>query len=257
MAESNRVPIPSASGLGGVADIIQLLGGQKTSTKSGADTGALVTLLQQLQGQDFTAQLQSIFQQAGGQIPGLQAAYGNAVGARSGGNSSVQTALNKLLTDVTLRGQQQIAQLQQGNQQIQANVAGNIAGATKTSQTQQGTNLGRAGGSLLALQLVSQLAKSDLLKKITGGLGGAGAGASIAAGDYSMDPVDYSFGGMGLGSSGSGFSLPDAPSGGFGDYGLGTADFGLNDSGSLALGDTGGEVNFFDDLGSTVASWFD
>ena len=66
----------------------QALFGGQTTTVSPGNIAPLEQVLAQLQGQDFTALLQSIFQQAAGQIPGLQAAYGNAMGARSGGNSA-------------------------------------------------------------------------------------------------------------------------------------------------------------------------
>jgi len=82
------------------AQLLQLLGGTKTTTSPG-DISALQSTLGQLQGTDYEAMLKAIFQQAGGQIPGIQQALGNAIGARSGGNSAVQAALQKLLAQTS------------------------------------------------------------------------------------------------------------------------------------------------------------
>jgi hypothetical protein len=125
-------------------------------------------VLGQLQGADYSAMLQTIFQQAGGQIPGLQIALGNAIGARSGGNSSVAAALQRLLQQTTIAGQEQIArqQLQNQQQQVQAGTA--IAQATKgTQQTeQQGTNVARGATSLAQAAALTQLLGAVL--KLTG-----------------------------------------------------------------------------------------
>ena len=133
-----------------------LFGGQTTTTNPG-NIAPLQQVLAGLQAQDFNALLQSIFQQAGGQIPGLQAAYGNAMGARSGGNSAVQAALNELLKQTTLAGQQQIAQQQAQNFQTQGQAAANIAQATRGTQTTQGADLGSIAKNLLLLQGLSML----------------------------------------------------------------------------------------------------
>ena len=133
-----------------------LFGGQTTTTNPG-NINPLQQVLAQLQGQDFNALLQSIFQQAGGQIPGLQAAYGNAMGARSGGNSAVQAALNELLKQTTLAGQGQVANQQAQNLQTQGQAAANIAQATRGTQTTQGADLGGIAKNLLLLQGLSML----------------------------------------------------------------------------------------------------
>ena len=149
----------------------QALFGGTTQTVSPGNIAQLEQVLAQLQGQDFTALLQSIFQQAAGQIPGLQAAYGNAMGARSGGNSAVQAALNELLKQTTLAGQQQIASQQAQNFQTQGQAAANIAQATRGTQTTQGADLGGIAKNLLLLQGLSMLTGksgplSDMMDKV-------------------------------------------------------------------------------------------
>lgn len=148
--------LPQAADPLGAALGQALFGGATTTTNPG-NIAPLEQVLAQLQGQDFNALLQSIFQQAGGQIPGLQAAYGNAMGARSGGNSAVQAALNELLKQTTLAGQQQIASQQAQNFQTQGQAAANIAQATRGTQTTQGADLGGIAKNLLLLQGLSML----------------------------------------------------------------------------------------------------
>ena len=148
--------LPQAADPLGAALGQALFGGATTTTNPG-NIAPLQQVLAQLQAQDFNALLQSIFQQAGGQIPGLQAAYGNAMGARSGGNSAVQAALNELLKQTALAGQQQIAQQQAQNFQTQGQAAANIAQATRGTQTTQGADLGGIAKNLLLLQGLSML----------------------------------------------------------------------------------------------------
>lgn len=148
--------LPQAADPLGAALGQALFGGATTTTNPG-NIAPLQQVLAQLQGQDFNALLQSIFQQAGGQIPGLQAAYGNAIGARSGGNSAVQAALNELLKQTTLAGQQQVASQQAQNFQTQGQAAANIAQATRGTQTTQGADLGGIAKNLLLLQGLSML----------------------------------------------------------------------------------------------------
>jgi len=95
MAGPEKLPEP-VSLEAQIASLLQLLGGTKTTTSPG-DTTALQGTLAGLKGADYEAMLKAIFQQAGGQIPGLQQALGNAVGARSGGNSAVQAALRLVI----------------------------------------------------------------------------------------------------------------------------------------------------------------
>lgn len=196
MADSKRVS-ETGSGLGAVSEILNLFGNQTKQTST-ADTSGLKTLLGQLQGgQDPTALLQSIFQQAAGQIPGLQAAFANSVGARSGGNSSVNAALQKLLQQTTLAGQQQISQQQQQNQNLQANVAGKIADSTRTVTGSQSPNLGAAGKGLAIMQLLGKSGATDKIRGLfTGGAGaagGAGSGVTGATLDFGGTP-SFDFG---------------------------------------------------------------
>lgn len=174
------------------AALAQLLGGTKTtSTTNPGDTAALQAALGQLQGADYQAMLQSIFQQAAGQIPGIQAALGNAVGARSGGNSAVSAALQKLLQQTTIGAQDQIAKQQLANLQTQVQAGQAVAGATKGTQTteQKGTNIGQgvgtaakltAGAAALQslLKLTGQGTVQDAIKSLTGGSTAAPAGAT-------------------------------------------------------------------------------
>lgn len=179
-----------------IASLLQLMGGtQTTQTTNPGDTAALQNVLGQLQGADYNAMLQSIFQQAGGQIPGLQQALGNAIGARSGNNSAVQAALSKLLQQTSVAAQDQIAKQQLTNQQTQVQAGQAVANATKGTQStqQQGTNL-KAGATNLAkgtalLQLLSAATKAtgtntiqDAVKSIFG------AGTAAPAGGF-MGPV--------------------------------------------------------------------
>lgn len=140
--------VPQQSGVTPLVQLADLFGGQRSTTRTGADTGAIKTLLTQLQSKDYGSQLQSILQAVAGQTPGLQARYANAVGARSGSNAPVAAALDKLMVDASLKGQQQIAQLENQNAATQASLANSLAQATRSSTTQAGTNLGRATAGL-------------------------------------------------------------------------------------------------------------
>ena len=148
--------LPQAADPLGAALGQALFGGTTTTTNPG-NIAPLQQVLAGLQAQDFNALLQSVFQQAGGQIPGLQAAYGNAMGARSGGNSAVQAALNELLKQTTIGAQQLIAGQQAQNFQTQGQAAANIAQATRGTQTTQGADLGGIAKNLLLLQGLSML----------------------------------------------------------------------------------------------------
>lgn len=182
---------PAAGGVAEVGNLLQMLGGTKetsTSTQSPADIAGLQALMAQLQGADYNAQLQSIFQAAGGAIPGLQSAYGRAVGARSSNNTAVQAALNELLKATTIEAQGKIANQQLQNQQIQAQAGQAVAQATKgTTQTQttkQGTNIPKAAGSLAVLEALARLSSNktvqDMVGKVTGGVVGTAPAAAAA-----------------------------------------------------------------------------
>jgi hypothetical protein len=182
---------PAPGGVAEVGNLLQMLGGTKetsTSTQSPADIAGLQALMAQLQGADYNAQLQSIFQTAAGAIPGLQSAYGRAVGARSSNNTAVQAALNELLKATTVEAQGKIANQQLQNQQIQAQAGQAVAQATKgTTQTQttkQGTNVPKAAGSLAVLEALARLSSNktvqDMVGKVTGGVVGTAPAAAAA-----------------------------------------------------------------------------
>ena len=163
---SGTTTVPQAAdAMSQLASMLQLAGGT-VRTQNAGEIGDLQAVLAGLRAQDPNAQLASIFQQASGQIPGLQSALSNAIGARSGGNSAVSAALQKLLQQTTLAGQQQIAQQQQQNFQTQAQAASAVAQATKGTRETSGVNQGEAAKNLAILQLLS---KSGILKEL--GLG--------------------------------------------------------------------------------------
>lgn len=165
---TEKLPAPAGI-VGQGADLLQLLGGTKTTSSPG-DTTALQKTFADLQGTDYEAMLKAIFQQAGGQIPGIQQAMGNAIGARSGGNSAVQAALQKLLAQTSTGAMDQVAKLQAQNFATQANVGGNIASATKGTTSKTGTDVGGGlskGAQLLAiLQATKALGINDQVKKM-------------------------------------------------------------------------------------------
>lgn len=195
-------PITLGSGnqLEAIAKLLPtLFGSKETVSTNPGDTTALQQLITQLQGTDYNKTLQTIFQQAGGQIPGLQAAFSNAVGARSGNNSAVSAALQKLMMETTLAGQKQIADQQLQNQQIQANAGGSIATATKGTQRTDKTQ--GVGGQLAGLIGLIQAAKMATGSKDLDELGRKfGLGGSRSAGG-DVVPVSGPTGGVPMGGA--------------------------------------------------------
>lgn len=175
----------AANPLAGVAALLQTLGGtRQTQTSNPGDITALQQVFANGQNFDPNALLQAIFQQAGGQIPGYQRALGNAIGARSGNNSAVSAALQKLLMQTSLAGQQQVSNQILQNQQQQGNVAANIANATKgtTQTTKSGTDLGKVAKLLAAWQIAGQTGLIDGIGKTLGiNTGGTGASTGTAS----------------------------------------------------------------------------
>lgn len=118
-------------------------GGGGTTTMTGysspGDITALQALLGELGGANYQQVLESIFQQAGGKIPGFMGALQNSVGARSGNNSAVAAMLQKLLSETALQGQAQMADLGLRNASLRGNLAANIAQATKGTHQSQTT----------------------------------------------------------------------------------------------------------------------
>ena len=199
MAE--KVPAGQVS-LGDLAALAATVGGTRGSqvtTTSPGDITALQQALAGLQGADYNALLQSIFQKAGAEIPGLQAATGRAVGARTYNNSAAQMAMQELLKATTLAAQEKIVAQQLQNQQAQVQAGQAIAQATKgTTQAtteKKGLDLGRTAAILALMQGLGKLQGMDFSKMFAGGTGaGAMAGgisspAAAAAPTVTMAPA--------------------------------------------------------------------
>lgn len=168
--------------------MLTALGGTRATTNAG-DTGALRQLLAQLQGADYQSVLDSVFQQSAAKVPQIQTGLANALGARSGNNSAVATALMNLQKDTAIAGAQAVNQAQLQNQQIQQNAAGNIAQATRGTVQKSGTNLGQAATILAAL---SGLKKSGLLQDLglTGQSSAPAPAASQPAPVFTVPPLN-------------------------------------------------------------------
>ena len=151
-----RTAVAAPDPLAGLSSLATTLGGTKTTTNAG-NTDALQQALAGLRGQDGQALLQSIFQQASAQMPGLQSSMGRAIGARTRSNSPLAAALQQLLAQTTLTGQEQLAKQQAQNFQTQVQAGTGIAQATKGTTQQQGANLGQAGKTLAILAGLNKL----------------------------------------------------------------------------------------------------
>ncbi len=195
----DKVAAPT-SGTQDVSAILQMLGGtagKSTTTQNPGDTAALQNVIGQLQGADYNALLQSIFQAAGGAIPGLQAAYGRSVGARSSNNAPVQAALNELLKQTTLAAQDKIVTQGLQNQQLQVQAGQGVAQATKgtteTKTAKEGTNVPKAAGTLAVLEALARLAGNktvqDMVGKVTGGIVAPAATAGTATAPAAAAPI--------------------------------------------------------------------
>jgi len=155
-----------------------LSGGGETVTTSPGDTAALQQLLAQMRGVNPADQLAAIFQQAQGAIPKFQAAYSNAVGARSGKNSAIAASLQDLLKATTIAAQNNFAQQQNQNFATQAQAGNAIANATKeqTKATKANTMTGSSLGDIAALigllkagtQLTGTKTVGEMFDKVTG-----------------------------------------------------------------------------------------
>jgi hypothetical protein len=283
-AATGRTAVPNAADpLGGLASLAEMLGGTKTTTNAG-DVTALKQALAGLQGQDSEALLKSIFQQASQQVPNLQSSMGRAIGARSGNNSALATALQNLLKDTTIAGQDQLVKQQLANLQAQTQAGTAIAQATKGTTQQQGTNVGQAGKTLAILAGLNKLLGKngsnlqDTAKSLFGGITGTAEPTSAPAGNLqgagtvgnvgAMAPANYSLSSavapLAIGSSftGADYSLPttnisseglQVPTQSSGntnyDFGQGydfTADYGFSSGG----GSPGLAVPTFTDTGS-------
>lgn len=250
--------VPATTGDGGLGNLIQLLqlsgrgtggtatqtqtqstpgssetqtqstsGGTDVTTMNPGDDSFLRALFGEMQGTDYQGLLQSIFQQASGQIPGFQAAFGNAVGARSGKNSAVAGMLQRLLQQTTIQGQAQVSDQMLRNQATRSNIGSAIAQNTRGTrvetrrapqvmttrretpprevQTVTNTTTPKAPnqlGDLLLLGLLGQGAKGikGMFGEKTGGADGAAApvttevnpNAGIAAsGEAGINGLDF------------------------------------------------------------------
>lgn len=160
--------------------ILGLLGGGgQTQTVTPTNTAPLQGVLSNLQGVDYNPMLQSIFQQAADQIPGMQSAYGRAVGARSSGNAPMQAALQELLKQTTLAGQQQIATQQNQNLQTQTQAATALKGTQQ--KTAQQSQLGQLAAILGLAQAATKLGGYKTVQEMIGDLTGTGTSASATA----------------------------------------------------------------------------
>jgi hypothetical protein len=112
-------------------------GNQSTVTSNTADIAGLQSLFN-VQSKGVTGDmLAAIFQEGAKQAPGLQAAFGNAMGARVQNNDPIATALG----DLTSRLTSDAAKLNQTMLADAGNTAGRIAEATKqTTSNQAGQN---------------------------------------------------------------------------------------------------------------------
>lgn len=169
--------------MAGINAMLTTLGGTKTTTNAG-NTAALEKVIADMQGQNPAAMLQSIFQAAGAQIPGIQSAMGRSVGARSGSNSAVNATLQKLLSQTTITAQDQLVKQQLANLQAQVAPAQTIAQTTQGTTKSTGTDLGEATKNLAILQLLS---KSGILEKF--GLGEAAKTVTGAAPVQTTGPM--------------------------------------------------------------------
>lgn len=274
MADAKRVPA-SGTGLDAISGLLELVGTQNKTTGT-AKTGPLEELLRTLMApQDGTAQLESIFQQAAGQIPKFSAAFANAVGARTGGNSAVQAALSDLLSQTTLAGQKQLAEQDLQRQQVAANAAGNLAQATRGTTTSTNPNYGNAGKLLGGLQIAGKLGLTDKIKenllggKLTDVAGGAGPDLSgtIFSPNFSFS-TDSALSNLGSSIADSGPSIFSSGLDFSPVFSDGFFDFASNAASSIApdiasqvgssFGDSFGDSfsGFFSDLGKGIAGIF-
>lgn len=184
---TDKVQVPNE--LGQLQALMSLIGGGgQTQTATTTNTAPLQNVLSQLQGVDYNAMLQGIFQQAAGQIPGLQSAYGRAVGARSSGNAPIQAALQSLLQQTTLEGQKQIAAQQNQNLATQAQAASAMTGKKQT--TTQNSQLGQLAAILGLAQAATKLGGYKTVQEMLGAVTGTGSNSTIGISPATV-PMDY------------------------------------------------------------------
>lgn len=247
MADAKRVD--SGAGLAGIAEMLKLFGGQNTTTQNVANTQQLQQILAQLQGQDPQAMLQSIFAQAAGQMPGLQARYTNAIGGRTANNGALQASLEKLLADTTMQAQQRLADQQLKNTQVQGDLASTIAKLNSRQVQTQGTDMGQAAKVIGGLQMLGKLMDSSVGKKgmeFMDGLFSSGGDESLtSAADAGMN---FDFSGMLDSAGGSNAFLDQVGLDFSGDMFSGIGDLFSSSSDDLVgdVADSGGDFFDFD-----------
>ena len=184
-----KVEVPNE--LGQLQALLGLIGGGgQTATTTTTNTEPLQNVLSQLQGVDYNAMLQGIFQQAAGQIPGLQSAYGRAVGARSSGNAPMQAVLQSLLQQTALAGQNQVATQQNQNLQTQTQAASAMTG--KKQITTKNSQLGQLAAIIGLAQAATKLGGYKTVQEMLGAVTGTGTGGGTAAPVAPATvPVDY------------------------------------------------------------------
>lgn len=235
------------------AQLVQLfsqLGGEQktgsTTSTTGADPAAIDSLHQLLTTQmggttpeGITALINGIFQEGAKKVPGIQTAYGQAVGARATGNSATQLALGDLQTQLASEALKQLLTAQSNA----GTTASRLADATQTKTVNQGQTTKPASTVMTYLPFI--LGQAGKLKKLADGtLFGNNTGSS-GGGMFSS------------GSSGSGdvdrFTLPN-----FGGYGASDAAGSAGSAiGDMAF-DSGADMFGFDygvgnDIGSGIS----
>lgn len=184
---TDKVQVPNE--LGQLQALMGLIGGGgQTATTTTTNTAPLQNVLGQLQGVDYNAMLQGIFQQAAGQIPGLQSAYGRAVGARSASNAPMQAALQSLLQQTALEGQKQVAAQQNQNLATQAQAASAMTGKKQT--TTQNSQLGQMAAILGLAQAATKLGGYKTVQEMLGAVTGTGGGTAASVTPATV-PVDF------------------------------------------------------------------
>lgn len=206
---TDKVQAPNE--LGQLQALMTLIGGGgQTQTVTATNTEPLQNVLSQLQGVDYNAMLQDIFQQAAGQIPGLQSAYGRAVGARSSGNAPMQAVLQSLLQQTALAGQKQVAAQQSQNLQTQVQAASAMTGKKQT--TKQNSQLGQMAAILGLVQAATKLGGYKTVQEMLGAVTGTGTGGGTAAPVAPATvPMDYTLP--------QNVPFADSPYASFADYG--------------------------------------
>ncbi len=185
-------------------------GNTSQQTQSTADVSALQQIFAQQQAGITPEMLKAIFTEGSKAAPGLVNATANAVGARSGGNTPLATALGNLSSQITGKAAELDLAQKNASAQTAAEIARLTAGSTTTGTTNQtnnttgtqtnnnitqGTSNTATSGSTQtdtnpnygnAAQLIAMLAGGSalggagglgsLLSGLAGGQGGAGGG---------------------------------------------------------------------------------